>query len=431
MKTQEFDVNEVLENPAIAARAGALDAEHVMELAKSFAERIEAGLEHQIQPGVVRMNGSGHPEVIVGRHRLGATRAYNESKGENDEALPFIAIVIRADDEQGLITAITENEYRLASNIFDRSESMQKLVDLGKSQKEVARIFNLSEGTVTQTLKAGKLQTKFKKAVLNGDLEQDAALMIADLDTDDELRMKIFEECLNHRQKFDDIMAKRETKAARAEADKSIEDAKAAAETAAKQVEEATQKQKDADKAFVEVAKESGKTKDLKTLEVIREKQDAVAKAKKEAEEELAKAEKLKEETKAKLARAKEKKAEVLESTKASKTKVTPEDVERNAAEKGLKKKSGKNAEAKPLSRKEFIVALEAISEEKNEVGAPLIPKSACDLIGAIEAFFDAEKSSIQLRNAFNKFCVPDSQAQLKARSGKPKAAAKEEEEAE
>jgi transposase len=79
-------------------------------------------------------------------------------------------------------------ECREATDTFDRADAMQKLVDKGKKHVEIAEIYGLSEGTVTQTLKAGKLEKKYREAVRNGDLEQDAAIFLADLPTSDSQR---------------------------------------------------------------------------------------------------------------------------------------------------------------------------------------------------------------------------------------------------
>jgi hypothetical protein len=90
------------------------------------------------------------------------------------------------------------------------TDTMQKLADEGKTQDEIAKIFSCCQGTVAQTLKAGKLEKKYKEAVCNGDLERDAAIVLANLPTSDSLRTEIFEKCISYRQRFTDIMAKRE-----------------------------------------------------------------------------------------------------------------------------------------------------------------------------------------------------------------------------
>jgi hypothetical protein len=240
--------------------------------------------------------------------------------------------------------AILKKSY-MEGDIFERADAMQKLVDLGKKQGEVAAIFGLSEGTVTQTLKARDLEGKYKKAVSDGDWERDAAIVLANLDTSDSLRTEIFEECIRHRQHFADIMAKRDSRRLKEKLVADFEAAKA------------------------KVA-------------------DALGKVRTKARKELAQAKKRKDEL-------------ADQSPHASKkAKVTAEDVREVAKGKGVK-----GINLSPRTKDQLVVLFEAMGEnEKNP-----LPKSASDLILEIEAYLDSDVSGTQLESAFHKYCVPDS----------------------
>jgi hypothetical protein len=240
--------------------------------------------------------------------------------------------------------AILKKSYE-AWDIFERANAMQKLVDLGKKQVEVAAIFGLSEGTVTQALKAGKLEEKYVKAVRDGDLEQDAAILLANLPTSDAQRTEIFEGCIRHRQRFIDIMAKREFRIFKEKIAADFEAAKAKA-----------------DEAF---GKDWAKA------------QKGLVQAKVRYEKLAAQA-----------------------PPASQKAKATAEDVREVAKGKGVK-----GVNLSPRSKDQLFVWFEAMGEnEKNP-----LPKSAGGLIGKIEEYLDGDVSEMQLESAFRKCCVPDS----------------------
>lgn len=169
MKVQEFDPKEVLHNPAIAARRGTPDPTKVKKFAENFMERRDAGRIHQIQPGLVRYNDKDKPEVIVGRHRLEGCKYLNANLIDGMEPFKFIAIAVPSSDTQALIDAIQENCWRVAENVFDKADAMERLMALDPklTQDDVARSFNLSKSSVSGILKAGKLNKK-TQAVLMG-----------------------------------------------------------------------------------------------------------------------------------------------------------------------------------------------------------------------------------------------------------------------
>lgn len=401
MKIQEYNADDVVVNKAISARKGDPDPEDVGRMAGNFADRVSKKLDHQIQPGIVRLE-KGTVELVAGRHRLEAVKVYNKNRGEGEEPLMFLAITIKAGDEEGLVTAITENEYRTASDVFDRAEAIQKLVDMGRAQKDIAVIFGLSEGTISQMVKVAALEKKYVKAVRDGDLEQDAAIMIAGLDVKDSKRQEIFEECIRHRTRFDEIANRLEIKKQRSDADAAVEEAKRKADEIELREKEARDKLKNSEKAVKEAAKSQSSATDVKEIEAARKVQDEAIAERAKAEAEVKEAEKAKVKAVKELDKAKQAKTKVIEETKVgAKTKVTPEDVKRIAKEKGVKSKV--TDKPTPVTKQGFYVAIEAMTE-----GDKTLPKSVGNLVGKIQAYLDGEISDTQLKTAFKTNCVPD-----------------------
>lgn len=225
MKLKEYAPESVVVAPELRARKGPPDPANVQRIAESIAAN------GQLQPGVVREE-DGKFSLVIGEHRLEACKLLNGMLAAGDEPFKFYAVAVKANDEKALIDAIVENEFRVATDVFDRCVSMQRLTDMGKSQSEVAKIFDVSEATVTQTLKAGKLPVKYQKMVKNGDMTQDAALLIADIE-DKTLQAEVAEAALAYAQQMaeleDRAEKRRQEKAAAAEA--------AAAEKAAAEAE--------------------------------------------------------------------------------------------------------------------------------------------------------------------------------------------------
>lgn len=200
-KEVELNPNEVSIDPAISK--GPVDEDLVTELMQSYTVRREANQRHQLNTGTARLKDNGHV-VITGRHRLIACQRLNETLGKGEEPFLFHAFVVKDNDLQALESQIVENEKRRKVTIFERGESMQALLDLGRSQDEIAALYGLDKSTVSGTLAANRLPKKLVKMVLNGDMEQDAALLAATIE-DKKVQQEIVEHSIASRQFFEDI----------------------------------------------------------------------------------------------------------------------------------------------------------------------------------------------------------------------------------
>lgn len=395
-------------NQEIAAREGEPDSEKVGWLAENFVERHQAGHNHQLQPAIVRSADGEKFELVDGRHRWEGCKA--AAAADSDYNYPLWAIVVRVDDEQGLIDAIQTNEFRIEPNDFDRAASIEKLIALGKSQVECATIFGLSEASVSQIRKVGKLEKKYRKAIENGDLERDAAILIAALPVDDAARNEIFDEAMRHKQRFESMATSIENRKAKAEADTKIAEAKARAEEAKTlaKAKDAERKAK-ADEAK-EIEKTAAKTKDVDALIEIRKQSGGIMEEAKKLEDEAKKLEKDAEKATKEVEKAKAAKEQLKEKL-AAKPKVTQEDVKSVAKDKGVK-----GVSATPKTKKQFEVEIEAMASDQDDP----MPEACGELIGVIEAYLDGDKSAKSLRNAFILYCKTDEQLEA-ARTKKKK----------
>lgn len=374
MKVEAFDTDDVTFLEENRVRTGGLDMDHVAMLSESMAKF------GQRVPGIVR-RVKGQDKVIgeAGEHRFEAIKAFNATLADGEVPMKFQAVVVDHDDEAGLIGAIIENVKRKDMTVFEQADAMAKLVAKGKKQVEVAQIFGVSEGQVSGRLVLAKAPKKLIKMVEEGDMEADAAVFIAGLPVDDKTRMAITEESLRHRNTMQELETRYEEKKAEREEKEKAE--------AARKEEDAKIKAMQAEyKAQCADAKKEGKdapkppkalTEALKKKELTPE-QQRVAKNVKEAAR-----------------KDKQKRKVSQEDAKTAANKVAPG--------------SAKNSKPAPLSRKGFIVALEALTENKEK---PL-PQSAKYLIARLEERLDGECSDAQLYNAFIKHCVPDAEEKV------------------
>lgn len=384
-------------NDAVNARVSERDSDKIEQMATSMIERRAAGQYHQIQPAVVRSADGKTFEILDGGYRFAACTAASEATGEE---FPLWAVVVqRSEDAEALVESLQAAVFRTELSPFERAEIVTRLLGMGKTQAQVASVLAVSEATVGQAMRLAKVDKKVRKMCEAGDLEQDAAIVLAGLEADDTVKAEILEEALRHRNKIETLTASIETRKAKAEIEARAERARKQVEEAKILAKESEAKRKEIEKAKDEIVKVAAKTKDVNELIKVRkeveekdsainelaEQQKQAEAAKEKAAKELEKAKKAKEELKAKLA---------------AKTKTTPEDVKRAAKEKGVE------AGSAPVSRKDFYAAIEAIGSDKENP----VPQSVQDLIGKIEQFLDGDYTDKSLRNMFVLACKDDEQ---------------------
>lgn len=209
MQVFAYDPTDVLINPATRARKGEPNPSKVKSLAENFLNRREDGREHQIQPGVVRLNEQEQPVLIAGEHRLEACKYLNSHLTDGLEPFPFYAVPVRADDQQSLIDAVTENVWREDMTIFDKADVLARLLETGMTQAQAAKAFKMSEAAVSDALACAKLPKKIQKMVTGDDktpsqMTEEAAIVFARI-KDKDMQAEVIELALQYQEALDSI----------------------------------------------------------------------------------------------------------------------------------------------------------------------------------------------------------------------------------
>lgn len=215
-KTQLFKPEELIVNPGIRARRGEPRPADVERLANNMLERRNNGQFHQIQPGVVRILDDGTAELIAGDHRRLAQIKLNSSLPDGsapEDRFEFWAVAVPANDQQALLDALDENEFRKATDVADRGEAWQKLIDLGFKQAEVAARYQVGESTVSETIRVAKLPRKYIDAIKKGKLTEEAAMALARWNKDPKLQEELAELAEQERIAREAIEARAEARA--------------------------------------------------------------------------------------------------------------------------------------------------------------------------------------------------------------------------
>ncbi|MFJ4223454.1 ParB/RepB/Spo0J family partition protein [Microbacterium sp. NPDC089695] len=129
-----------------------------------------------LQPVVVRRNGDGDYELIMGERR---TRAAREAQLD---AIP--AIVRETADEDLLRDALLENLHRSELNPLEEASAYQQLLeDFGITQEELATRIGRSRPQISNTIRLLKLPVPVQQRVAAGVLTAGHARAILSLDT--------------------------------------------------------------------------------------------------------------------------------------------------------------------------------------------------------------------------------------------------------
>lgn len=219
----ELDPKDVIVNAESRTRRAEPDEKKVTSFAHSMLERSEAGQTHQILPGVVRpAEDEGKYLLEDGEHRLKAVEYLNSSLPKGAEPFKFLATVSRDDDAQAILTSVEANLTRADLNLFDKAVGLQRLVDLGMTQEQIAQRLNMKPSTVSDTLTAGKLPIKYQQTALKK-LTEEATIVLARVPVD--MRDDILEASIAYHEQVEAIGTAAEEAAAAEEEDEQEEEA--------------------------------------------------------------------------------------------------------------------------------------------------------------------------------------------------------------
>ena len=184
---REVAVDDVVPNPKQPRQV--FDEESLDELSHSVRE---FGL---LQPIVVREDGEGRYELIMGERRLRAARAAGL------DTVP--AIVRDTTDDAMLRDALLENIHRVQLNPLEEAAAYQQLLEeFGATHEELASKIGRSRSQVTNTIRLMKLPVKVQTRVAAGVISAGharALLGLADADAQDALATRIVAEGMSVR----------------------------------------------------------------------------------------------------------------------------------------------------------------------------------------------------------------------------------------
>jgi len=184
---REVAVDDVVPNPKQPRQV--FDDEALEELSHSVRE---FGL---LQPIVVRENGAGGYELIMGERRLRAARAAGL------DTVP--AIVRDTTDDAMLRDALLENIHRVQLNPLEEAAAYQQLLEeFGATHEELASKIGRSRSQVTNTIRLMKLPVKVQTRVAAGVISAGharALLGLQDADAQDALATRIVAEGMSVR----------------------------------------------------------------------------------------------------------------------------------------------------------------------------------------------------------------------------------------
>jgi len=147
-----------------------------------------------LQPIIVSKNTeTGATEVVAGRQRVKAAREANrrlEAKGAEPIQVP--ATVKRADGMTLASATAAENALREAETHIGRAEKMAKLMQLGRTEADLAIIFGCTAATVKATLALLDCSKAVRDAIGAGQINVSHAKALAKLEPEEQ-RSKVAE----------------------------------------------------------------------------------------------------------------------------------------------------------------------------------------------------------------------------------------------
>lgn len=129
-----------------------MDTERIEELANDIRHN---GL---LQPITVRLAENGY-EIVCGHRRYEAHKLIGAETIE--------CIVREMDDSEALLTAVRENEQREDFTPFDRARIYQRFLDMGISQRKLAKQLSVSQTKISQALAMDRLPECVEKAMIS------------------------------------------------------------------------------------------------------------------------------------------------------------------------------------------------------------------------------------------------------------------------
>jgi ParB-like chromosome segregation protein Spo0J len=136
---------------------------------------------------IVDWDTNGNLVVVDGRRRVAAIRYGNESglfvgKDGEPAILPVRCELFKGGQKETFATAAVTNVKRKGLTPIDRAHSMATMEKAGKSRKDIAKLMDVSESTITQDLKLLTLSAALQKDIHSGRLAASIGYELAGLE---------------------------------------------------------------------------------------------------------------------------------------------------------------------------------------------------------------------------------------------------------
>ena len=137
-----------------------------------------------IQPITINKNTeTGAVEVVAGRQRVRASVEANKRlKAQGLEPITVPAVVRRADGVDLAGVMVSENEVREGDTPIGRANKMRRLMNLGRTEDQLAVIFGCSSQTVRNTLALLDCAAPVRNAIEAGKINVTHALKLSKMD---------------------------------------------------------------------------------------------------------------------------------------------------------------------------------------------------------------------------------------------------------
>lgn len=155
-----------------------------------YDERVELPLDEGLvlnimaygvlNPVIVRKNSAGLVEVVDGRQRVRAVREANKRLKAEGRSTIRIPVVLKGGESRDMAAVMVSlNECRQQDSVVVRAQKANRMLDMGRSEEEVAVMFGVSVQTIKLNLSLLSLEPELLSAVKSGKIAASEALKMA------------------------------------------------------------------------------------------------------------------------------------------------------------------------------------------------------------------------------------------------------------
>jgi ParB family chromosome partitioning protein len=133
-----------------------------------------------LNPVIVRKNSAGLVEVVDGRQRVRAAREANRRIGEKGGMTVKIPVVLKGGESRDMAAVMVSlNECRQQDALIVRAQKAQRMIDMGRTEEEVAVMFGVGVQTIKDNLGLLSLEPELLSAVKSRKISASEALKVA------------------------------------------------------------------------------------------------------------------------------------------------------------------------------------------------------------------------------------------------------------